>query len=209
MTHLCVGNLTIIGSDNDLSPGRRQVIIWTNAGILLIGPLGTNFSEIQIGIQAFSYKKMHLQMSSVKWLPFCLGFSVLTALVKWATKYPGLTFCDCVSIDDPVTHKLWYSRMFICVNLVKWGYQKVSSRITLHWRHNGRDGVSNHQPYDCLLNRLFRRRSKKTSKLCVLAFVRGIHRGPVNSPHKWPVTRKMFPFDDVIMTYVEFCRLSH
>ena len=33
-----------------------------------------------------------------------------------------------------------------------------------------------------------------------LAFVRGIHRGPVNSLHKWPVTRKMFPFDDVIMT---------
>ena len=32
-----------------------------------------------------------------------------------------------------------------------------------------------------------------------LAFVREIHRGPVNSPHKWPVTRKMFPFDDVIM----------
>ena len=32
-----------------------------------------------------------------------------------------------------------------------------------------------------------------------LAFVWGIHRGPVNSPHKWPVTRKMFPFDDVIM----------
>ena len=39
--------------------------------------------------------------------------------------------------------------------------------ITLRWRHNGRDSVSNHQPYDCLLNRLFRRRSKKTSKLCV------------------------------------------
>ena len=35
-----------------------------------------------------------------------------------------------------------------------------------------------------------------------LAFVRGIHRGPVNSPHKWPVTRKMFPFDDVIMDYL-------
>ena len=34
-----------------------------------------------------------------------------------------------------------------------------------------------------------------------LAFVWGIHRGPVNSPHKWPVTRKMFPFDDVIMNY--------
>ena len=46
VTHICVGNLTIIGSDNGLSPGRRQAIIWTNAGILLIGPLGTNFSEI-------------------------------------------------------------------------------------------------------------------------------------------------------------------
>ena len=66
----------------------------------------------------------------------------------------------------------------------------------LRWSHNGRDSVSNHQPHDYLLNRLFRRRSKKTS----LAFVCGIHRGPVNSLHKWPVTRKMFPFDDVIMS---------
>ena len=47
-------NLTIIGSDNGLSPGRRQAIIWTNDGILLIGPLGTNFNEIVIGIQTFS-----------------------------------------------------------------------------------------------------------------------------------------------------------
>ena len=50
LTHICVGKLTIIGSDNGLSPGRRQAIIWTNAGILLIGPLGTNFSEIFIEI---------------------------------------------------------------------------------------------------------------------------------------------------------------
>ena len=68
--------------------------------------------------------------------------------------------------------------------------------ILLQWRHNGRDSVSNHQPDDCLLNRLFRRRSKKTSKLCVTG------RGPVNSPYKWPVTRKMFPFDDVILSAV-------
>ena len=171
---------------------------------------------------------------------------------------------------------------------------------TLQWRHNGRDSVSNYQPHDCLLNRLFRRRSKQTSKLrviclctgnspgagefpahgqlrgkcfhlmtssCIvteittrliyfvshamhmgkwphsnrihyndiimgakasqitsltivysivysdadqgkhqisasLAFVRGIHRGPVNSPPKWSVTRKTFPFDDVIMKWV-------
>ena len=56
--HIGVGKSTIIGADNDLSPGRRQVIIWTNAGILLIEPLGTNFSEILIRIQIFLLKKM-------------------------------------------------------------------------------------------------------------------------------------------------------
>ena len=68
----------------------------------------------------------------------------------------------------------------------------------LRWRHNERYDVSNHQPLDCLLNRLFKHRSKKTSKLPSLAFVSGIHRWPVNSPHRGPVTRTMFPFDDVI-----------
>ena len=81
MTHICVGNLTIIGSDNGLSPGRRQAIIWTNAGILLIGPLGTNFSEIVIEIHTFSFKKIHLKMSSGKWRPFCLGLNVLNVSI--------------------------------------------------------------------------------------------------------------------------------
>ena len=57
--HICVGDPTIIGLDNGLSPDRRQAIIWTNAGMLLIGPLGTNFNEILIGIQAFSFERMH------------------------------------------------------------------------------------------------------------------------------------------------------
>ena len=57
MTHMCVGKLTNIGSDNGLSPGQRQAIIWTNAGILLIGPLGTNFSEFFIVICTFSFNK--------------------------------------------------------------------------------------------------------------------------------------------------------
>ena len=61
----------------------------------------------------------------------------------------------------------------------------------LQWRHNGCDGISNHQPHDCLLSRLFMCRS--------LAFVRGIHRKPVNSPQKRPVTQKMFPFDDIMI----------
>ena len=79
MTHIGVSKLTIIGSDNGLSPGRRQAIFWNNVGILLIGPLGTNFSELLIGIQTFSFKKMHLEMSSVKFRPFCRGLNVLMA----------------------------------------------------------------------------------------------------------------------------------
>ena len=78
VTHKCVGNLTIIVSDNGLSPYRRQAIIWTNAGILLIGPLGTNFSEILIEILTFSFTKMRLKVSSAKRRPFCIGLNVLT-----------------------------------------------------------------------------------------------------------------------------------
>ena len=78
VTHICISKLTIIGSDNGLSPGQRQAIIWTNAGILLIWPLGTNFGEISIDIQTFSFKKIHFKMSSGKWRPFCLGLDVLT-----------------------------------------------------------------------------------------------------------------------------------
>ena len=90
VTHICVGKLTIIGSDNGLSPGRCQAIIWTSAGILLIGPLATNFSEISIGIQIFSFKKMRFNMSSAKWRPFCLGLNVLKHWSAWGC---SVTLC--------------------------------------------------------------------------------------------------------------------
>ena len=80
VTHICVSKLTIIGSDNGLSPDRRQAIIWTNAGLLLIGPLGTNFSEILINILTFSFKKMRLKVSSAKRRPFCVGLNVLKVI---------------------------------------------------------------------------------------------------------------------------------
>ena len=79
-THICVGRLTIIDSDNGLSPSWRQAIIWTNAGIVLIGPLGTNSIQIVIGIQTKSFKKMPLKVSSAKWRPSCLSFNVLSLL---------------------------------------------------------------------------------------------------------------------------------
>ena len=78
MTHICVSKLTSIGSDNGLSPGWHQAIIWTYAGILLIGPLGTDLSEILIEIYTFPFKKMHLNVSSGKSRPFRLGLNVLT-----------------------------------------------------------------------------------------------------------------------------------
>ena len=77
VTHIRVGKLTNIGSDNGLSPGRHQAIIWTNVGKVLIGPLGTNFGEILIRIETFSFRKKHLKISSAKWRPFCLGLNVL------------------------------------------------------------------------------------------------------------------------------------
>ena len=88
-------------------------------------------------------------------------------------------------------------RPYLFIITVKYG------RASLQWRHNERDGVSNHQP-DCLLNRSSTG-DRKLLRSASLAFVRGIHRWSVNSPHKGTVTRKIYPFDDVIMT-VKYCR---
>ena len=71
VTHICVSELTIIGSDNGLSPGRRQAIIWTSAGILLIGPLGHVYRNSYNFIQENPFENVW------KWRPFCLGLNVL------------------------------------------------------------------------------------------------------------------------------------
>ena len=123
MTHICVIKLTIIGSDNGLSPGRRQAIIWTNAGILLMGPLGTNFSEILIKIHTFLLKKMHFPR------PQCVNSALL-----------------CINIRHDPIPLLMHDKFSTC---------------TIHddgikWKHFPR----------------------------YWAFVRGIHRSPVNSLHK-------------------------
>ena len=81
VTHTWVGKLPIVGSDNGLSPSRRQA----NARIKLFGPLGTHFSEILIAIDKFAFKKMLLKISSGTWRPFCHDLSVLIQ-----TKRPSL-----------------------------------------------------------------------------------------------------------------------
>ena len=82
VSYICVGKLIIIGSDNGLSPDRRQTIIWTNAGLLSIEPLWTYFSGNLIKIQQFSLKKSHVKMSSAKWRLFPLGLNVL--IQQWS-----------------------------------------------------------------------------------------------------------------------------
>ena len=101
VAHVCLGNLTIIGSGNGLSPGWRQAINWTNAGILLVGRLGTNFSKILIQLLAFSFKKMRLKVSTAKRRLFCLGINVLTGR----------------DYHLPFLHQDWfYSNGFECAN---------------------------------------------------------------------------------------------
>ena len=74
----------------------------------------------------------------------------------------------------------------MCHLVVTW--HVAVAAVTLQWRHNEHHGVSNHQPRHFFTQPFI----QKTSKLRVTAFVRGIHRWPVNSPHKWPVMRKVF-----------------
>ena len=114
MTHICISDLTSIGSDNGLSPGRHQAIIRTNAGILLIKPLGTNFIEFFVEILIFSFKKMRLKVSSAKKRPFCLGLNELT---NFPWKYSIFVFhfpwqsniCSMypIIISKIFSHRLW------------------------------------------------------------------------------------------------------
>ena len=79
MTDICVGNLIVTGSDNGLSPGQRQAITWTNAALLSIDPLRTNFSEILIEIHVFFQGNVHENVVR-EMAAICLGLNVLKIL---------------------------------------------------------------------------------------------------------------------------------
>ena len=132
VTHICVGNLTIIGSDNGLSPGRRQAITWTNVGVLLIGPLGTNFSEMLIEIHTFSFKKIHLKMSSGKWWPFCLGLNVLTYWglvmsygIKWLGQHWFRWMLGACSSPSHYLNQYWLIVKWAPMNNLQWIWIKM------------------------------------------------------------------------------------
>ena len=147
MTHICGSKLTITGSDNGLSPDRRQPIIWSNARLLLFGPLGTNFSEILIKILTFSFKKMRLKVSSAKRRPFCLGLNVFImegtpslreqsdgVLLQQATCWDMCMICGCNAAG--LTHwgrdKMAAISQTIHSNAFSW-MKRFEFRLSVHW----------------------------------------------------------------------------
>ena len=115
--HIGVGYLAIIGWDNGLSPGRHQAIFSTNDGILLIGLLRTNFSEILIEIHTFSCKKMHLKILSAKWAAIFHGLNMLTQIyIQNDVMAASLYLNRCWLIREV----LWYSCTLV------WFHKKCS-----------------------------------------------------------------------------------
>ena len=147
MTHICVSKLTIIGSDNGLSPGRRQAIIWTNAGILLIQILGTNFSEILGKIHSFSFKKMHLKMSSakghllslslneLKWSNTQWNLLIACSIVPWYGMWRDNDKCIDRLVQERHNSRVLASQRLSCTN------PSVSYRV---WTHKGYSIPLNH-----------------------------------------------------------------
>ena len=140
MMHICVSKLAIIGWDNGLSPSWHQAIISTNTGISLIWTLGINFSEVLSEVHTFSCKKMHLNMSSAKWWPFCLGLSMT---VSW----PEAWFfrCQCKNISAFIVFKMlkecllfkmskcWtYFSLFIKLNSLESNLCQAIIAVNLH-----------------------------------------------------------------------------
>ena len=147
-------------------------------------------------------KKRNKFARNIVWHKHIDGGKFASSVLTHKIEHHNTSLCDVTLILMSPTctkrkHSGYNDRCFHFMDTCYFVREKAYQHRThpLHWRHNGHISVSNYQPHDCLLNRLSRRRSKKTSKprftdLCV-----GIHRWPVNSPHKWPVTRKMFLWD--------------
>ena len=137
VTHICVNRPTIIRSDNGLSPGRHHAIIWTNNEILLIGPLGTNFSEILI--KFYTFRNMHVKMLPRKWWPFCLSLEVLIH---------GKVFLLCLLLFRLSSHILISEKHPLCIFHIlnkccitlKSSFANLTSHFnTLRPRQNGID----------------------------------------------------------------------
>ena len=128
LVHIYVSNLTIISSDNGLLPGRCRAIIWTNTGIWLIGPVDINTNEILIEINSFSFKKMHLKMSSAKRRVVLLGPNVLRAnmIPEWHKAQHDPVHIVIYLYKAPIS----YISNFCSVSFIFSSYTRASSQYT-------------------------------------------------------------------------------
>ena len=154
-------------SSNGLSPVRHQAINLNNADSLWIGPLRTILSEIWIEIQIFCFIKCHLRNS------------VILSSGRWVKENEHVITQSLCTVYTAELHMHIHKEYYCGSHKLKPQSQPVFippkpyRGSKLQWRPNGRGSVSNHQPHDCLLNRLFSCRSKKTSKLRVTSLSPG------------------------------------
>ena len=148
MTHICVSKLHIIGSGNGLvgdKPLSEPLLEYFNF---------TLRNKLQWNVNRNSYiyffSRKHIRDCRLRYVGHFVSASMCTSSV-W--KYDREWVCG-----NYITHNVHWYRMICKVR--KTAFMLILS--SLEWRHNGRDSVSNHQPLDYLLNRLFKRRSKKT-----------------------------------------------
>ena len=148
----------------------------------------SNITEVQIIFAESCIACLSVNSVIGKWINAAkMSASEIEVLVQWCSRMTIIfKYISC-------------SVIWLSVNMNSMTWPDTGNCFTLRWRQNGRNSVSNHQPGHCLLSLLFGRRSRKTLKLRVTGLCVGNSPGPMNSPHKGPVTRKMFPFDDVIM----------
>ena len=152
MKHICICKLTIIGSEKGLSPGWCQAIIWTNDGIMLIWPLGRNFSEICTEILTFSFKKTCLKMTSAKWRPFCPGDDEL--ILRWQVVHFSKTSLTMYHVLFSICGYILWENIFTPQNeILEWTIFKVfmampqkPQMVRFEWQSSISWGKSNIYP---------------------------------------------------------------
>ena len=194
----CPLNLALPNSAWPIKPGHTYTYAWAGTPYMYTFVNINAYAQTHISVSIYSKDPLHGHEFKEPCMYVCMHTFTYTMHSYIGTPYIYMrrhkiiirleTACSicCTEIKDGYC---WYG----------WIHIQYSQPQSLRWRHNDHDSVSNHQPHGCLLNCLFRRRSQKTSKLRVTGLCVGNSPGPVNCPHKGPVTRKMFPFDDVIM----------
>ena len=134
MTPICVSELTIIGSDNDLSPGRGQVI-WTNAGISLTGAIqGIHFGEIVIEIRAFVIKKNGFQNVVRKMAVILSRPQCVNDILLFLTQRVLRSYCTVPLLWNMMTSQTWWSRTSLTTMKKRTSMTLSATTVSTAWR---------------------------------------------------------------------------